>query len=151
MKIVSVIGASQATAEHLDLAYEVGKIVAETGAALLCGGMGGIMSAAAKGAKENNGLTIGILPNDDKTGANPYIDIAIPTGLGQARNVITAYSGDVIIALPGKYGTLTEIGFALSKDKIILGLYTWDIPGIEQIDGLEVLKTRLTELLSQES
>ena len=147
MKLISVIGAREATGEHLDLAYEVGKIIANTGAALVCGGMGGIMEAAAKGAKENGGLTIGILPGEDKSGMNSFIDIAITTGMGHARNTITAYSGDIVIALPGKYGTLTEIGFALAKDKTVLGLYTWDIPGIEQIDGLSALEQRIKQLL----
>ncbi len=149
MKIISVIGGSEATGEHLDLAYEVGRIVAEKKAALLCGGLGGIMEAAAKGAKDHGGLTIGILPANDKSTMNPYIDIPICTGIGYARNAVVAYSGDIIISLPGKYGTLSEIAFALSKNKIVLGLYTWDIPGIEQIDGLETLEKRLNELLNQ--
>ena len=147
MKIISVIGGNKTTGEHLDLAYEVGRIIAEKKAALLCGGLGGIMEAAAKGAKDHGGLTIGILPANDKSIMNPYIDIPICTGIGYARNAVVAYSGDIIISLPGKYGTLSEIAFALAKNKVVLGLYTWDIPGIEQIDGLESLKNRLSQLL----
>ncbi len=134
-RIASVIGGSSPDEYALGLAFEVGGIVASKGYVLLCGGLGGVMEAACKGAKAKGGLTIGILPQKEKDFANPYVDIAIPTGMGYARNAIVAYSGDVVIALPGSYGTLSEIGFALSEARRVIGIKTWDIPGIEKIDS----------------
>ncbi len=134
-RIASVIGGSSPDEYALGLAFEVGGIVASKGYVLLCGGLGGVMEAACKGAKAKGGLTIGILPQKEKGFANPYVDIAIPTGIGYARNAIVAYSGDVVIALPGSYGTLSEIGFALSEARRVIGIKTWDIPGIEKIDS----------------
>jgi uncharacterized protein (TIGR00725 family) len=92
--------------------------------------MGGVMEAACRGAKAAGGLTIGILPGPDKTGANDYVDIAIATGLGEARNLAIIRTADVLIAVGGSYGTLSEIGFALKAGKKVVGLKTWDIKGI---------------------
>ena len=95
---------------------------------------GGVMTEAAKGAKEEGGLTIGIIPDDDPDSANPFIDISLPTGLGYARNVLVAYSGDVIIAVNGRLGTLSEISYAVIKKKPVIGIHTWDL---EQLtDGM---------------
>ena len=128
-RIISVIGGSKCSDETGKIAQEIGKNIAKSGLILACGGLGGVMEAAAKGAKENGGLTIGILPGERKTDANPYIDIAIPTGLGLARNTLVVRVADLIIALPGEYGTLSEISFALILKKTVINLGNWDIAG----------------------
>ena len=109
------------------IANEVGKEIADRGAVLICGGLGGVMAEAAKGAKERGGLTVGIIPGEDPDSANPYIDIPLPTGLGFARNVLVAYSGDVVIAVNGRLGTLSEISYALIKKKPVIGIHTWNL------------------------
>ena len=112
------------------LAEEVGRLIARAGAALVCGGMGGVMEAACRGAKSEGGLTIGILPGPDRGGANSCVDIAIATGLGEARNLAIIRTSDVLVAVGGSYGTLSEIGFALKMGKRVVGLRTWDIEGV---------------------
>jgi hypothetical protein len=114
------------------IAYEVGKEIADRGAVLICGGLGGVMAEAAKGAKERGGLTVGIIPGEDPDSANPYIDIPLPTGLGFTRNVLVAYSGDVVIAVNGRLGTLSEISYALIKKKPVIGIHTWNL---DQLSG----------------
>ena len=126
-KVIGVIGEAQATEENYGHAYEVGKLVASSGAALVCGGLSGVMEAACKGAKEAGGMTIGITPSPDKSSANSYVDIIIPTGMGYARNVIVVRSADAIIAIGGRFGTLTEIGYALDARIPVIGLNTWHL------------------------
>ena len=128
--IIGVIGAGTATPEILEMAEETGRLIAEHGYLLICGGMGGVMEAAAKGAKEAGGTSIGILPQPDRHTANPYIDIPIATSFGEARNLIIIRTADILIAVGGEYGTLSEIAFALKTKKRVIGLHTWDIPGI---------------------
>ena len=103
--VIGVIGASETTEEQYQLAYELGGHIANRGAILVCGGLGGIMEACSKGAAENGGLVIGILPGDSKADANPYVSIAIPTAAGISRNVLVVHTADVLIAFPGSYGT----------------------------------------------
>jgi len=122
---VSVIGASRATAGELKLAEEVGRELARRGAVLVCGGLGGIMEAACRGASEEGGLTIGILPGDDRNQANPYVQIPIVSGIGYARNATVAKTGQAVIAVGGGYGTLSEIAFALQSGIPVIGLNTW--------------------------
>jgi hypothetical protein len=124
---ISVIGVGQPDTTTQTLAYEVGKLVAERGAILVCGGLGGVMDSVAKGAKEAGGLTVGILPGETRLGASRYLDVSIPTGMGQARNALVVLSGDGVIAIGAGYGTLSEIGFALKMGKPIVGLATWEI------------------------
>lgn len=128
---ISVIGSGNSDgtlSPHIaKVANEVGREIAERGAVLICGGLGGVMEEAAKGAKERGGLTIGIVPGDDPEDANPYIDIALPTGLGFARNVLVAYSGDAVIAVSGRLGTLSEISYAILKKKPVIGIHTWNL------------------------
>lgn len=119
---VTVIGSSAANRWELDAAYTVGKLLAERGAVLVCGGRGGVMEAAAKGAKEAGGLTVGILPGTERREANPYIDVAIPTGLGHARNAVNVLAGDAVIAVGGGPGTLSEIGLALAYGRPVVAL-----------------------------
>jgi uncharacterized protein (TIGR00725 family) len=129
-EIIGVIGGRRAEKRLLKEAEEVGKLIAQRGAVLICGGLTGVMEAASKGAKSAGGLTIGILPQNDAKEANKYIDIAIPTGLGIARNVIIARASDVLISIGGEYGTLSEIAFALQIGKPVIGISTWDIKGV---------------------
>ncbi|MDR4504023.1 MAG: TIGR00725 family protein [Candidatus Scalindua sp.] len=128
---ISVIGSGSHEGdldeEVLGIAKEVGREIALRGAVLVCGGLGGVMLAAAKGAKDGGGITVGLVPGENPDSANPYIDISLPTGLGHARNVLVAYSGDAVIAISGSLGTLSEISFALMKEKPIIGIGTWDL------------------------
>ena len=128
--LIGVIGSHSCDRKTAKLAQELGKEIAKMGAILVCGGLGGIMQAAAKGAKEHGGITVGILPGENKSDANPFIDIPIATGLGYTRNTLVTTAADIIIALPGKYGTLSEIAFALNAGKTVLGIGAWDIKGI---------------------
>lgn len=123
--IIAVIGGKECTGEEFALAREVGREIAQRGAMLVCGGLGGIMEAAARGAWEMGGITIGILPGKDPGEANPYIKIPIPTNLGLARNVIVVLSGRAVIAIGGGYGTLSEIALALGHGIPVVGLKTW--------------------------
>jgi len=124
---ISVIGESEAASEIYCLAEEVGKLIAKAGAILVCGGLKGVMEAAAKGAKAEGGLTVGVLPGSNSDEANAYIDIPIVTGMGYARNKIVVKTGQVVIAIGGKYGTLSEIGFALGYGIPVVGLKTWQL------------------------
>ncbi len=145
---VSVVGGrSEVAPEFLALARELGGAIASKGAILVCGGLGGIMEAAARGAKERSGLTVGIIPEYDKETANPFIDIVIPSGLGHARNILVAASGDIIVAFPGSHGTRSEISIALKLSRPVLGMRDWGaIPGVRQIDGVTEFESALAAL-----
>jgi len=125
--IVGVIGSGLATGKPYDQAFEVGRLSAERGAMVLTGGLGGVMEAACKGAKKAGGTTIGILPGVDRQDENRYIDIPIVTGLNHARNIIVVRTSDVLIAVSGEYGTLSEIAFALKLGKTVISLDSWDV------------------------
>lgn len=141
---ISVIGSSDPDSESIALAAEVGRTIAVNGAILICGGLGGIMQAAARGAKENGGLTIGILPDYDKESANPSIDVVVATGLGHARNILVAASGDLIVALPGSHGTRSEISIALKLGRPVIGVRAWgELVGVRQVNSIEELKKEL--------
>jgi uncharacterized protein (TIGR00725 family) len=127
---VGVIGAGECDAELARLAEDVGRRIAEAGAVLVCGGMGGVMEAACRGAKAAGGTTIGILPGPDRADANRYVDVAIATGINEARNLAIIRTADALVAVGGSYGTLSEIGFALKAGKKVVGLRTWDIKGV---------------------
>ena len=124
---IAIIGSGNCSAEEAELAEEVGRGVARQGAAVICGGLGGVMEAACRGAKSAGGLTIGILPGDARSAANPYVDIPIVTGMGHARNVIVARSAQAVIAVDGSYGTLSEIAHALQSGIPVIGLGTWSL------------------------
>lgn len=134
---VSVIGGGTTTEEEYALAEEVGRLLGEHGHTVVCGGLGGVMEAACKGASEAGGETIGILPGEDRTAANPYVGTAIATGLGHARNVLVAMNGDAVIAVAGGPGTLSEIGFAGVFGRPVAGLRTHDAPGVEVVETPE--------------
>jgi len=125
--VVGVIGSMLAGDRHYQLAVEVGRLAAERGAVVLTGGLGGVMEAACRGAKEAGGLTVGILPGFDASDANHYVDIKVVTGLNHARNIIVVRSSSVIIAVGGEYGTLSELAFALKLGKPVVGLDSWDV------------------------
>lgn len=127
MLYIGVIGAGECTLEEAGLAEETGREIARRGAALICGGRGGVMEAAAKGARQAGGLVIGILPGSRRSEGNSYLTIALPTGLGDARNAVIACASDVLIAISGGYGTLSEIGLALKMGRPVVGLSTWEL------------------------
>jgi hypothetical protein len=124
---IGVIGAGFCNSELAKLAYDTGYHIAKKKAILVCGGLGGVMEEACKGAKDASGTTIGILPGISVKEANPYLDIKIVTGLSHARNIIVVRSSQAIIAIGGEYGTLSEIAFALKLNIPIIGLKTWDL------------------------
>jgi len=127
MKRIGVIGDAVCSEKIMDLAEEVGREIAKRKGVLICGGLTGVMEGAARGAKKEGGLTIGIIPSESADDANPFIDIPIVTGLRDARNVIIVRSSEAIIAIHGKYGTLSEIAFALKFKVPVIGLRTWAI------------------------
>ncbi len=124
---IGVIGAGQCSLEIAKLAERVGEEIAVAGAALVCGGLGGVMEAAARGAKKAGGTTIGILPGFSKEEANQYIDFFIVTGLSLARNVVVVRSSDAVIAVEGGFGTLSEIALALNIGVPVIGINTWEL------------------------
>lgn len=131
---IAVIGAADADAEEYAAACAVGSLVARH-ATLICGGMGGVMEAACRGAREHGGRTVGILP--DTGNGNPYLDVVIRTGLGHARNMLVVQSADAVIAIGGSHGTLSEIAIALKLGRPVFGLKTWDIDGVVPCTGPE--------------
>ena len=124
-KIIAVIGGNQCSLEEYDIAYEVGRLIAQSGAILVCGGKGGVMEAACKGAVDANGLTIGILPSDNIQEANEYVQVPIATGMGIARNIIIVRTAQALISINGRYGTLSEMAFAAQLNKPLFSLQPW--------------------------
>jgi uncharacterized protein (TIGR00725 family) len=135
---VAVVGGSEPSREEAEAAEGVGRALAERAAVLVCGGRGGVMEAACRGAKAGGGVTVGILPGLDRAEANPYVDVAIATGLGEARNALVVRAADVLIAVGGSWGTLSEIALALRAGKRVIGIGTWELTrGGEPVDGIE--------------
>lgn len=132
--VIGVIGSGQCTPEEARLAEKVGRELAKRGAVLVCGGLGGVMEAACKGAIAEGGMTIGILPGDSRHSANVYVQVPIVTGVGYARNVIVARSAQAVIAIGGSYGTLSEIAHALQGGIPVIGLNTWSFSREKQPD-----------------
>ncbi|MBU0469524.1 MAG: TIGR00725 family protein [Candidatus Omnitrophica bacterium] len=147
--VVSVIGGHEINQEVENIAYNVGKIVAEVGAVLVCGGLGGVMKAAAKGCSEAGGLTIGLLPGKDKSDANEYIKIALPTTIGYARNAMVASSADIIIALPGSHGTACEISYGFVYKRPIIDIGNWDKEGMLKANNVSEVKGILNSLIEE--
>lgn len=125
--IIAVIGDSSCSAEEAKLAEAVGRLLAQQGATIICGGLGGVMEAVCHGAKLRGGLTIGILPGENPDMANQWVDIPIATGVGYARNMAVVKSARAVIAIGGNYGTLSEIAYALKAGIPVIGLNTWSI------------------------
>ena len=126
-RIIAVIGGRQPSPQEAKLAEEVGRELAKQGATLVCGGLGGVMESACKGATSEDGVTIGILPGDSRQAANPYVQIPIVTGIGYARNIAVVKSAQAVIAIGGSYGTLSEISHALQSGIPVIGLNTWSL------------------------
>lgn len=124
-QIIGVIGASGASLKGIEMAETVGRLIAERGAVLICGGLGGVMEAAARGCALAGGEVLGILPGDSVTSANPYVTLPIVTDMGHARNVIIAQTAHALIAIEGEYGTLSEIAISLKLDKPVIQLNSW--------------------------
>ena len=127
MIYLAVIGSATCSEEVAALAEAVGREIARAGAVLVCGGRGGVMEAACRGARAEGGTTVGILPGLDRREANPYVDIPIVTGLGEARNAVVVRTADAVVAVSGGFGTLSEIGLALKMGRPVVGLGTWDL------------------------
>jgi uncharacterized protein (TIGR00725 family) len=127
---IGVIGAGSPPPEDLARATTVGRLIGEAGAVLICGGLGGVMAAAAAGAAAAGGLTIGILPGEERADASPHIQVAIATGLGHARNALVALNADVLIAIGGRYGTLSELALGQVYGRPVLGLCSWEVEGV---------------------
>jgi len=138
---VAVVGPGSATADEEAAAQAVGAAVGEADAVLVCGGRGGAMEAACRGARDSGGTTVGLLPGLDRAEANEFVDIAIPTGLGELRNGLVVRAADAVVAVAGEYGTLSEVGFALKAGKPVVGLGTWELRRAGEVDpGIEVVE-----------
>jgi uncharacterized protein (TIGR00725 family) len=134
---VAVAGPGAASPEEAAAAEAVGRGLAQAGAVVVCGGLGGVMEAACRGARAAGGLTVGLLPGADRAGANRWVEVAIPTGLGEARNALVVRAADAVIAVGGGWGTLSEIAFAMKAGKPVIGLGAWDLPGIVAVGSAE--------------
>jgi uncharacterized protein (TIGR00725 family) len=134
---VAVVGGYEAEAGALESARTVGRLLAERGALLVTGGRQGVAAAASQGASEVGGVTVGILPGRDRSEANPWVTVAVPTGLGETRNALVVMDADAVIAFPGRYGTLSEVAFALLAGTRVIGLGTWSIDGVVPADSPE--------------
>ena len=129
---IAVVGSGRASDVDIEEAEAVGRVIAKADAVLVCGGLGGVMEAACRGAKSVGGLTVGLLPGTDRHDANAFVDVAVPTGLGEARNALVVRASDALVAVGGEYGTLSEIALALQADTPVVGLRTWEMmrPGV---------------------
>ena len=126
---VAIVGSGEATGKLYEQAREVGRLVSGKGRIVVCGGLSGVMEAAARGATEAGGTAIGILPDEDREKANPYLSNSVATGTGHARNLAVVCSGDMVVAVGGEYGTLSEIGLALKVGRPVVSLMSWELPG----------------------
>lgn len=154
---IGVIGGEDGSDEALRLAFEVGQQLALRGHTLICGGRGGVMREACRGAKDAGGLTVAVLPGDDASEANNYVDVPIVTGIGFARNSIIARTAQALIAVEGRYGTLSEIAFAFIADRPVVGLRTWELrsgvgeePPIVRVETAEEAVAACEEAVEQQ-
>ena len=145
-RYVAVCGASEATPSQLEAAREVGKLLARSGAVVINGGFGGVMGAASEGAASEGGTVVGILPDTDRSGANAHLTLALPTGLGQARNAVIVTAADSVIAIGHGWGTLSEIALARRLGRAVFALDTWNVKGLEMVDSpAEAVKRALED------
>lgn len=135
MLTIAVIGGSTCSTAEAALAEEIGTLLAERAATVICGGLGGVMEAVCKGAASRGGFTVGILPGNDKGAANRWVSLPVVTGVGQARNIAVARSGQAVIAIGGAYGTLSEIAFALDSSIPVVGINTWRLDEARAASG----------------
>ena len=134
-RYVAVCGASDATASQLESAREVGRLLAESGVVVINGGLGGVSGAASEGAAQAGGTVIGILPGTDRAGANPHLSISLPTGMGQARNVLIVTAAESVIAIGEGWGTLSEIAVARRLGRPVVALDSWSVKGLDSVDS----------------
>ncbi len=147
--IIAVIGDSSCSPEEAKVAESVGEILAQQGATIVCGGLGGVMEAACRGAKSQGGLTVGILPGQDPGAANPWVDVPVVTGVGEARNIAVVKSAQAVIAIGGRYGTLSEIAHALKNNTPVIGLNTWSLSHNGQKDDSIIRVRSATEAVDK--
>ena len=148
-RLVSVIGPHDADAHEAEWGEEVGARLVDAGFWVVTGGLGGVMEAASRGAKSRRGGTIGVLPGVDPTEANGWVDLALPTGLGELRNALVVRMGLAVVAIGGGHGTLTELGFALRLERLVVGLGTWQLQGVEHADSPRAAVERVARHLVQ--
>jgi uncharacterized protein (TIGR00725 family) len=144
-KRVGIIGGSSPESKYLKIAETMGQLIAQNGYILVNGGLKGVMEASARGAKAQGGLVIGILPGKSAQDANSYTDIAIPTGLGYLRNALVVLNSDVLVAIDGEYGTLSEIAYTQIYGKKVFGIETWNIRGVITVDNPQAAMQRIQE------
>ncbi len=134
---VAVCGAGDATERDVDRAEQVGRLLAESGAIVLCGGLAGVMDAAARGATEAGGLSVGLLPKEERAGASRHLSVSLPLGMGEARNALLVRAADAVIAIGGGWGTLSEVALARQMGKRVIGLDTWEpVRDGHAVDGI---------------
>ena len=148
-RFIAVIGGAEPSPREAQLAEEVGRELARQGAILVCGGLGGVMEAACRGAQSEGGVTIGILPGESRQAANPYVQIPIVTGIGHARNIAVVKSAQAVIAVDGSYGTLSEISYALDSGIPVIGLNTWSLSRNGQQDDSIILAQNPAEAVNK--
>jgi len=146
---VAVVGPGDASSQELEAAEDVGAGLAERGAVVVTGGLGGVMEAASRGARSRRGRTVGILPGEDRAAANGWVDVAIPTGLGELRNGLVVRAADAVVAIGGGHGTLSEIALALKLGRPVVGLGTWDVHGVEHVSTAAEAIDRVSAVLLQ--
>ena len=147
---IGVVGAGECSPQIYTVANELGHLIGKNDWILFCGGLGGVMEGVAKGCYKSGGMTVGILPGNEKDSANPFITLPIATGLGEARNLLIVRASDVVVAIAGGFGTLSEIGFALKIGKPVIGLKTWpSIDGIDYVETPEQAIDMLAKYLSR--
>jgi uncharacterized protein (TIGR00725 family) len=146
---IAVVGTGEDDEIHTRAAHAVGGELARAGAVVVCGGLGGVMAAACRGAQEAGGTTLGLLPGSDRSTANPWVSIAVPTGLGELRNGLIVRAADALVAVGGGFGTLSEVALALKLGRPVVGVGTWDIgPGVVSIDDPAAASRKALELVT---
>jgi uncharacterized protein (TIGR00725 family) len=147
--VIGVIGGKAAGSTQIKEAEEAGRLIARAGAALATGGLGGVMEAASRGAHAQGGLVLGILPGEDKGAANRYVNVAVATGFGIGRNIVLVRTCDALLAVGGKYGTLSEIAYALQMGKPVVGIGSWEIEGVVPAPSVQKAMDIIFEFLGK--
>ena len=146
---VAVVGPGEASPDELHTAEEVGAGLAAAGVVVVTGGLGGVMEAASRGARSRRGRTLGILPGDDRDAANGWVEIAVPTGMGELRNGLVVRAADAVVAIGGGHGTLSEVALALKLGRPVVGLGTWQVHGVDHVSTPEDALALIAGLLVQ--
>jgi uncharacterized protein (TIGR00725 family) len=146
---VGVVGPGEASSSELAVAEEVGAGLAALGAVVVTGGLGGVMEAACRGARSRRGHTLGILPGDDRDAANGWVEIAVATGMGELRNGLVVRASDALVAIAGGHGTLSEVALALKLERPVIGLGTWAVHGVDEVNTPAEAIDRITRLLAR--